>query len=104
MFGRIGLYIGSTSTETCRQGCDSTFLSLLSRLYSLLSCVHKKKLLKPTELQVRMYLNFALYVPVCLLLAAHPAERHTAAAFGVGGLCDAAKCFPAASDDAAPHG
>lgn len=64
----------------------------------------QKKLLKPTELQVRMYLNFALYVPVCLLLAAHPAERHTAAAFGVGGLCDAAKCFPAASDDAAPHG
>lgn len=37
-------------------------------------------------------------------LAVHPAERRTAAAAGAGGLCDAARCFPAASGDAAPRG
>lgn len=41
---------------------------------------------------------------ICLLLVVHPAERHTAEAVGGGGLCDAARCFPAASGDAAPHG
>lgn len=39
----------------------------------------------------------------CILLAVHPAERHTAAGAGVGELYDAARCFPAASGDAAPR-
>lgn len=38
------------------------------------------------------------------LPAAHPAEKHTVAAVGAGGLCDAARCFPAASGGAEPRG
>ena len=49
-------------------------------------------------------MDFDLYVCMYHLLAEHLAERHTAAGAGAGELCDAARCFPAASGDAAPHG
>lgn len=48
--------------------------------------------------------HLAINIVRCLLLAVHPAERHTTAAAGADGLYDAARCFPAASDDAAPRG
>ena len=39
-----------------------------------------------------------------LLLAEHPAERHTAADADAVALYDAARCSLVASGDAAPHG
>lgn len=47
---------------------------------------------------------FSCHVCIRRLLAARPAERHTAAGAGAGELCDAARCFRAASGDAAPRG
>lgn len=48
--------------------------------------------------------GFAVDVCTHFLLAVHPAERHTAAGADADGLCDAARCFPVAFDDATPHG
>lgn len=54
----------------------------------------KQNLMNLTNVQVRMR----------LLLAERPAERHTAVGAGADELCDAARCFLAASGDAAPRG
>ena len=48
--------------------------------------------------------RFSLYICMRLLLAVHPAERHTAAVAGATGLCDAARYFLVASGDAEPRG
>lgn len=65
--------------------------------------VCKQNPLKLTNVQVCIWI-FALYICMRRLLAVHPAERHTAAGAGAGEPCDAARCFPAASGDAAPRG
>lgn len=70
--------------------CISLFLCLLS----------EKNL--PKALIFRDFQRLSMCMR--LLLVAHPAERHTAAVAGATALCDAARCFPAASGDAEPRG